>query len=82
MKLVIDPSLIWSLPYDEDKFKYLDELINFVDKLLVEKHISSDLLIPLLQKLNKEPFDKYREPTSKRKKLLESYLICWTQPKG
>lgn len=36
MKLVIDPSLIWSLPYDEDKFKYLDELINFVDKLLVE----------------------------------------------
>lgn len=70
MKLVIDPSLIWSLPYDEDKFKYLDELINFVDKLLVEKHISSDLLIPLLQKLNKEPFDKYREPTSKKKEIV------------
>lgn len=67
MKLIIDPSLIWALPYNEDKFKYLEELIDFANNLFENKHISSDLLIPLLKKLNKEPFDKYREPTSKKK---------------
>lgn len=72
MKLIFDPSLIWVLPYDEDKFKYLDELISFVDKLFGDKHISSDLLISLLQKLNKEPFDKYREPSYKKKRIIRS----------
>lgn len=72
MKLIFDPSLIWVLPYDEDKFKYLEKLINFSNKLFADKHISSDLLITLLQKLNKEPFDKYREPDYKKKKIVRS----------
>jgi len=72
MKLIFDPSLIWVLPYDENKFQYLDELINCVNRLFDNNHISSDLLINLLQKLNKEPFDTYREPASKKKKIIRS----------
>ncbi len=72
MKLIFDPSLIWVLPYDEEKFQYLDELINCVDRLFCDNHISSDLLISLLQKLNKEPFETYREPTSKKKRIIRS----------
>lgn len=70
MKILIDPSIIWFHPYTKEKFNYLVDVTDLIEKMLKIKHISCDLYLLFLQKLIKDPFDNYRETHSKKNQIV------------
>lgn len=72
MKILIDPSMIWFNPYDENKFEYLNDVTSLIEKLLNVTHITSNIYINFLVKLMNDPFDEYRETYNKKNQIIRN----------
>ena len=73
MKILLDPYLYW-FDYTEENFKYLNDVINFIDKTLNIKYISSEYFLNILKRFIHIPMGKYQtDVTTKRKIISKIY---------